>query len=83
MTDQRRLESLAETIINVATGFLLSLFVWQYIAAPLYNIPVTIEQNLGITGIFTVSAVLRGYCWRRLFANGIHKKIHKLFSKGV
>lgn len=80
---QSKLESLCETCINIASGFIISLMVWQYIAAPLYNIPVTIEQNLGITGIFTVSAVLRGYCWRRFFSNGIHKKIHKLFAKGV
>lgn len=83
MTSQSKLESFIETNLNVATGFLVSLVVWQFIAAPLYNIPVTIEQNLGITGIFTVSAVLRGYLWRRFFSNGIHKKIHKLFRKGV
>lgn len=82
MTSQSKLESFIETTINVATGFLLSLVVWQYLVAPLYNIPVTIQQNLGITGIFTVSAVLRGYFWRRWFANGVHKKIHKLVKKG-
>jgi hypothetical protein len=49
--------------------------VWQYIAAPLYNIPVTVQDNLGITAIFTVSAVIRGYFWRRFFANEIHRKL--------
>lgn len=75
--EQSKLESFIETCINVATGFIISLFVWQWIAAPLYNIPVTIQQNLGITAIFTISAVIRGYFWRRFFAADIHKGIHK------
>lgn len=74
--NQSKLESFIEANLNVATGFVISLFVWQFIAAPLYDIPVTLQQNLGITTIFTVSAVIRGYFWRRFFANNIHKKVH-------
>ena len=73
---QTRLESFLETCVNIATGFIISMFVWQCIAAPLYHIEVTIQQNLGITSIFTVSAIIRGYFWRRFFSNKIHKRVH-------
>jgi hypothetical protein len=34
-------------------------------------------DNLGITAIFTISAIARGYLWRRFFNKGLHKKVHK------
>lgn len=72
---QSKLESLVESCINIASGFIISLLVWTYIVAPLYNIEVNQTQNIQITGIFTISAIIRSYFWRRFFAVGIHRKL--------
>lgn len=77
---QTRLESAIETFTTVAIGFIVSLAVWAWIAAPLYNIEVTMTQNLGITAIFTVSALIRGYIVRRFFATGL-KKFNESLAK--
>lgn len=68
---QSKLESAIETATTVVIGFVVSMAVWQFIAGPLYDIPVTFSQNLGITMIFTVSALIRGYIIRRFFARGL------------
>ena len=74
--NQSKLESLLETTLNIATGFIISLLLWIYMVAPLWGLKMTMFDNLGITGIFTVSAIIRGYIWRRFFNAGIHKAIH-------
>jgi hypothetical protein len=75
---QTKLESFIETMINVISGFIVSMIIWQFFVAPLYNIPVTLESNIGITAIFTITSIIRSYYWRRFFAVGLHKKIHNL-----
>ena len=75
--NQTKLESLLETCINIASGFIISILVWSFIVAPLWGMDTSIFDNFAITGIFTVSAIIRGYFWRRFFANGIHKKVHQ------
>lgn len=64
---QTRLESLVESTINTASGFLVSLLAWQYVVAPLFSLPVSWSMNLWITGIFTAISVARSYLWRRFF----------------
>lgn len=78
---QTKLESFIETMINVISGFIVSMIIWQYFVAPLYNIPVTLESNIGITAIFTITSIVRSYYWRRFFAVGLHKKIHNLVMR--
>jgi hypothetical protein len=80
---QTKTESMIETTLNISSGFVISLIFWSLVIVPLYDLPVTQSQNLSITLMFTVVAVIRSYIWRRIFSNGIHKKIHKLFSNGV
>lgn len=58
--------SLIESITNTLTGFLVSLLI-QVIIYPVLGIPVTIEQNILITSVFTVASILRGYVIRRIF----------------
>jgi hypothetical protein len=58
--------SLIESISNTAIGFLISLLI-QLVIYPVLNIPVTLNQNLIITSIFTIASILRGYFVRRLF----------------
>jgi hypothetical protein len=78
---QTKLESAIEQVINVGSGFLLSLFLWQCVIAPLYGIPVTLASNLGITTLFTVVSVARGYVWRRFFNAGLHRAVHNFVRR--
>lgn len=64
--NQSRRESLIEACLNTASGFLLSLVVWHFVASA-YDIPMPFVRNLEITAIFTVVSVGRSYLWRRLF----------------
>lgn len=64
---QSKTKSLVEQLLNIGSGFIVSLIVWIYIIAPIWNIDVTMSDNLNITLIFTAISVVRGYLWRRLF----------------
>lgn len=64
--EQSKLGSLIEACINTAIGFLTTL-VLAPIVYPLFGHTFTLAQNLGITGIFTVVSILRGYAVRRWF----------------
>lgn len=63
---QRRSVSLLEACLNTASGFIVSLIVWHWVAK-WYDIPMPLSTNLEITGIFTVVSIVRSYLWRRLF----------------
>ena len=62
---QSRSASLLEVCLNTASGFVVSLIVWRWVCQ-WYDIPMPMERNLEITGIFTVVSVARSYLWRRL-----------------
>jgi len=64
---QGKLESLVEQLLNVGSGFVVALIVWTYMVTPIWDIEVTMLDNLAITGLFTVVSVVRGYVWRRMF----------------
>lgn len=70
-----RLLSITESVLNVGSGFILSVLIWQFIAAPMFGYDVTIEDNLILTSIFTVVSIVRGYLWRRFFVNKLHQKL--------
>ena len=63
---QSRLGSLLEQCLNIASGFLLSLLIWQLLG-PALGYHVSMHDNLLITSIFTVVSIVRGYLWRRFF----------------
>ncbi len=79
--NQSKLESFLETAVTIAIGFFVSMAVWQWIAAPLYDIEVTVSQNVGITLIFTISSFIRSYFVRRFFAAGLKQRLHSIASK--
>ena len=79
--DQTRIVSLIESCCNVGSGFLLSLFLWQFVVAPAFGYVVTITTNLALTSIFTVTSVVRGYLWRRFFANGLHSTLVHIITR--
>ena len=70
---QTRIGSATEAVLNVASGFVLSMFIWQLIANPLFGYDVTLIENFGLTAIFTVVSVVRSYLWRRFFNKRIKK----------
>lgn len=72
---QSKMESLVEASLNTASGFVVSLFVWQFIAAPLFGYHVTWADNVLLTTLFTVVSVLRSYIWRRFFNRGLNRAI--------
>lgn len=73
---QSRKQSLIEQLLNVGSGFLVSLLLWSYVIVPVWSIEVSTQDNLAITLTFTVVSVARGYMWRRLF-NKINQGIIK------
>jgi hypothetical protein len=75
--NQSRTESLLEASLNTASGFVVSLVVWHFLAAA-YGIPMPLSTNLEITGIFTVVSVARSYAWRRFFNAGAKRLIASL-----
>ena len=56
------LESIAQTIIGLATSIII-----QMVLYPMLNIPVSFSQNLIITAVFFVVSIIRGYFVRRIF----------------
>ena len=82
MQQQSRLVSLIESFCNVGSGFILSMVMWQWIVAPAFGYAVTLQTNLALTSIFTVTSVARGYLWRRFFANDLHRVAVRLVTGG-
>lgn len=67
---QSKLESLIETGINTAIGFVVALLS-QLLVFPLVGIDVPISTNFEIGAYFTLISVLRGYVIRRWFNSRI------------
>lgn len=78
--EQTRLISFIEVNVNVFLGFIVSLLFWSFIVVPVWDLPVTMEQNLVITGWFTVLAVIRGYIVRRFFSKRIHESLIRILK---
>lgn len=64
---QRPLISLLEQIINLGTGFFISVCVMMYFITPVYDLPLNAAQNVSITIIFTGISIARGFIFRRIF----------------
>lgn len=52
--------SLVEAIANVAVGFLVALLT-QIIVFPLFALQVSLDDNLAISGLFTMASIGRSY----------------------
>lgn len=69
---QTRLQSLIESVANVAIGYCVALLA-QLAVFPLYGMEVSISTNLQIGLWFTAISIARSYCVRRAF-NWIHAR---------
>lgn len=63
---QTKLTSLIESLSNVAIGFGVAL-VSQLVIFPIYDIYLTLDDNLAIGAWFTLVSIIRGYVVRRWF----------------
>ena len=63
---QTRLSSFIESVVNTATGFIISILV-QLILFPALGIEVRLDQNVVITIVFTAVSIARSYVLRRVF----------------
>lgn len=63
---QTRRHSLIETTTNTALGLVLSVLL-STVVYPMFGHAFTLPQNVGITLIFTVASIARGYVVRRAF----------------
>ena len=65
--NQSKKSSLVEQLLNVGSGFIISLFVWTWLIVPVMEFEVSAQDNVLVTLIFTVISIIRGYAWRRIF----------------
>lgn len=63
--------------MNTAIGFVVTLGLAP-IVYPLFGHGFTMSQNLGITAIFTVVSILRGYVVRRWFNAKIRRAAQRM-----
>lgn len=64
--EQTRLQSLIESVINIAIGYVVALLS-QWIIFPLFDIHVSLTDNLMIGAWFTGVSLVRSYVIRRWF----------------
>jgi hypothetical protein len=59
-------QSLFETLVNTAIGYLISLAT-TVVVFPLLGINVPMHTNLAVVSIFTIVSIARGFALRRFF----------------
>lgn len=67
MEGQSKISSLLETTLNVGSGFIISMIVWEFWVKRYLGLDTNIAQNIVVTLVFTVVSIVRGYTWRRIF----------------
>ena len=74
---QSKLETLVETTLNIASGFVIAWLVWMYwvpIFWPMHTSSAAV--GFGLTMLFTVTSFIRSYLWRRFF-NDLGGKLYE------
>jgi len=74
---QTKLESLLESLINIAIGYFVAL-VSQLLIFPMFGIDVPLSTNLWIGAWFTAISLVRSYVIRRWFNNRIKTVAHSI-----
>jgi hypothetical protein len=70
---QSRIQSFVESVANVVIGFIVALAA-QLVIFPVFNIKVTLSENMAIGAFFTAISIIRSYVVRRAF-----NRIHRVF----
>ena len=66
---QSRWMSLVESAINIVVGYCLAVLT-QMLVFPMFDLSVSLGENLGIGAVFTVVSLVRSFVLRRIF-NGL------------
>ena len=75
-------ESVLETTVNIASGFVVSYLVLLYLIPAIWpEVDPGYTAVFGITVVFTITSFLRSLIWRRFFNAEIHKVVHKLVMR--
>ncbi len=64
---QTRSQSILESVSQVFVGFVINFLIWIYVAVPLWDLKLDLVDNLNLTLLFTIIAVIRQYLFRRIF----------------
>lgn len=65
--------SALESAVNIGSGFIIAMVIWQFIAPLLFGYSITLVENFWLTSLFTTVSVVRSYLWRRFF-NGAQRR---------
>ncbi len=76
---QTRLESLIESIINIAIGYFVAL-ASQLLIFPMFDVHLPLSDNLLIGAWFTGISLIRSYVIRRWFNARLHATARMLAS---
>ena len=63
---QSKLQSLGESFTTVGSGLVIAVII-QLLVFPLYDIEITLFENIQFAIIFTISSIIRVYVVRRCF----------------
>jgi len=63
---QSKLQSLGESFTTVGSGLVIAVII-QLLVFPLYDIEITLFENIQLAIIFTISSIIRVYVVRRCF----------------
>lgn len=66
MSGQSRKHSVAETVANVAVGYVVAMAA-QMTILPLFGVHISHAQNLSMGAVFTAVSIVRSYVLRRVF----------------
>ena len=66
---QSKLQSLGESFTTVGSGLVIAVII-QLLVFPLYDIEITLFENIQLATIFTISSIIRVYVVRRCFNRG-------------
>lgn len=75
--NQTRIGSLIESFMNIAIGYLVALLS-QIIIFPMFDIHVSLSDNLLIGAYFTLISLVRSYVIRRWFNARLHSAAQSL-----
>ena len=64
---QSKFQSLIESFVTVGSGLIIAVLI-QLLIFPLYDIEITLFENIQLATIFTVSSIIRIYFIRRCFS---------------
>ena len=64
---QSKLESVIESVITVGSGLIVAVII-QLLIFPLYDIEITLFENIQLATIFTSISIIRIYIIRRYFS---------------